>query len=97
MLDYLGYKNYFYRNVLLDRVVHNTTLIISTIKKLVMKADLINPFLADGPILYLLKTPKNQCFVGVFRVYKMQTLELCKITRKNEQIFIDILLISNHS
>ena len=35
---------------------------------------LINPFLANIPILYPLKTPENQRFCGVFRGYKMETL-----------------------
>ena len=34
----------------------------------------INPFPADVPILYPLKTLENQRFSGVFRVYKMGTL-----------------------
>ena len=34
----------------------------------------INPFLANIPILYSLKTPENQSFSGVFRGYKMGTL-----------------------
>ena len=33
-----------------------------------------NPFLANVPILYPLKTPENQRFSGVFRGYKMKTL-----------------------
>ena len=33
-----------------------------------------NPFLANVPILYPLKTPENQKFSGVFRGYKMETL-----------------------
>ena len=33
-----------------------------------------NPFLANAPILYSLKTPENQKFSGVFRGYKMGTL-----------------------
>ena len=35
---------------------------------------ILNPFLANVPILYLLKTPENQRFPGVFRRYKMGTL-----------------------
>ena len=35
---------------------------------------LLNPFLANIPILYPLKTPENQRLSGVFRGYKMQTL-----------------------
>ena len=33
----------------------------------------LNPFLANVPILYPLKTPENQRFFGVFRRYKMGT------------------------
>ena len=33
-----------------------------------------NPFLANLPILYPLKTLENQRFSGVFRGYKMETL-----------------------
>ena len=35
---------------------------------------LVNPFLANVPILYPLKTPENQRFSDVFRGYKMGTL-----------------------
>ena len=35
---------------------------------------LFNPFLANVPILYPLKTPENLWFSGVFRGYKMGTL-----------------------
>ena len=34
----------------------------------------LNPFLANGPILYPLKTPVNQRFSGILRRYKMGTL-----------------------
>ena len=37
--------------------------------------ELINPFLANVPILYALKTPENQRFSGVFRGYKMRALD----------------------
>ena len=36
--------------------------------------ELINPFLANVPILYTLKTPENQRFSGVFRGYKTRAL-----------------------
>ena len=36
--------------------------------------EYFNPFLANVPILYPLKTPQNQGFSGVFRGYKMGTL-----------------------
>ena len=39
-----------------------------------MVDQLLNPFLANVPILYPLKTPENQRFSGVFRWYKMGTL-----------------------
>ena len=35
---------------------------------------MVNPFLANVPILYPLKTPENQKFSGVFRGHKMGTL-----------------------
>ena len=35
--------------------------------------NLFNPFLANVPILYHLKTPKNLWFSSVFRRYKMGT------------------------
>ena len=34
-----------------------------------------NPFLANGPILYSLKTPENLWFFGVFRGYEMETFD----------------------
>ena len=34
----------------------------------------LNPFLANVPILYPLKTPENLWFSGVFRGYKIGTL-----------------------
>ena len=34
----------------------------------------LNPFLVKVSILYLLKTPENQRFFGVFRGYKMGIL-----------------------
>ena len=34
----------------------------------------LNPFLANIPILYPLKTPENLWFSGVFRRYEMGTL-----------------------
>ena len=36
--------------------------------------DYLNPFLADDPILYPLKTPQKLYFSGVFKGYKMGTL-----------------------
>ena len=36
---------------------------------------MFNPFLVNVPILYPLKTPENLWFSGVFRGYKMGTLE----------------------
>ena len=38
------------------------------------KILLINPFQANVPILYPLKTPENQRLSGVFRGYKIETL-----------------------
>ena len=36
--------------------------------------SVLNPFLANVPILYPLRTPENFWFSGVFRGYKMGTL-----------------------
>ena len=36
--------------------------------------NIVNPFLANDPILYPLKTPENQRFSSVFREYKIATL-----------------------
>ena len=36
--------------------------------------NFLNPYLANVPILYPLKTPENQSFSDVFRGYKMETL-----------------------
>ena len=41
----------------------------------------INPFLANFPILYPLKTPENLWFSGVFREYKMGTLARNRLKR----------------
>ena len=41
-----------------------------------------NPFLANAPILYLLKTPENLWFSGVLRGYKMGTLARNGISEK---------------
>ena len=38
------------------------------------KKSVLNPFLANVPILYPLKTPENLWFSEVFRGYKMGTL-----------------------
>ena len=38
------------------------------------KPIVVNPFLANAPILYPLKTAENFWFSGVFRGYKMETL-----------------------
>ena len=45
---------------------------MSVLKKNV--AFFINPFLANVPILYPLKTPENLWFSGVFMGHKMGTL-----------------------
>ena len=34
--------------------------------------SLVNPFMANVPILYPLKTPQNQKFFGVFRGFKLE-------------------------
>ena len=53
----------------------NRGLWIKIIEKIgITLRGLINPFLANVPILYPLKTPENQKFSGVFRGYKIWTL-----------------------
>ena len=39
-----------------------------------MNLELLNPFQANVPILYPLKTPENLWFSGVFSGVKMETL-----------------------
>ena len=39
-----------------------------------LQIHIVNPILANVPILYPLKTPENQRFSGVFKGYKMGTL-----------------------
>ena len=39
-----------------------------------LQIHIVNPILANVPILYPLKTPENQRFPGIFRGYKMGTL-----------------------
>ena len=41
----------------------------------------INPFPANVPILYPLKTPENHKFSGVFRRYKMGTITRNMLTK----------------
>ena len=47
-------------------------------------ANAINPFLANVPISYPLKTPENLWFSGVFRGYEMGTL-----TRNGLRIYLE--------
>ena len=42
--------------------------------KIDSQMDKINPFPADNPILYPLKTPESPWFSGVFKGYKMGAL-----------------------
>ena len=49
-----------------------TTIMQQDIKNII--EELINPFLANVPILYTLKTPENLWFSGVFRGYKTRAL-----------------------
>ena len=42
--------------------------------KNIYNSEKINPFLANAPILYPLKTPENERFSDVFRGYKLGTL-----------------------
>ena len=50
----------------------------------------INPFLANVPILYPLKTPENQRFSGVFRAYKMGTLALSLVWSVEEDMKLSL-------
>ena len=50
---------------------------------------MFNPFLANVPILYPLKTPENQRFSGVFREHKMGILarnELRSLVEKFDKL-----------
>ena len=46
---------------------------MQVLTKNIYNSEKINPFLANVPILYPLKTPENQRF-SVFRRYKLGTL-----------------------
>ena len=48
---------------------------------------LINPFLANVPILYPLKTPENLWLFGVFRGYKMGTLARNRLTCSRDYLY----------
>ena len=47
---------------------------------IVLKISVINPFMANVPVLYTLKTPENLWFSGVFREYKMEILARIGLT-----------------
>ena len=47
---------------------------MQVLTKNIYNSEKINPFLANAPILYPLKTPENQRFSDVFRGYKLGTL-----------------------
>ena len=47
----------------------------------------MNPFLANFPILYLLKTTENQRFSGVFRGFKMGTSAKYELNLKTKDVF----------
>ena len=51
---------------------------------------LINPFLANIPILHTLKTPENQSFSDVFRGYKIGTVAKKWGKRNHDKIWMDI-------
>ena len=57
---------------------YSTTKWVKVIKngpcKISERQHLLNPFLANIPILYPLKTPENRWFSGVFKGYKIGTL-----------------------
>ena len=50
----------------------------------------LNPFLANVPFFYLLKTPENLWFSGVFRGYKIGTLARNGLKRSNGLIRLEI-------
>ena len=54
-----------------------------------MKMD-FNPFLANVPILYPLKTPENQRFSGVFRGYKIGTLARNGLMQGKKKLNLEI-------
>ena len=47
---------------------------MQVLTKNIYNSEKINPFLANVPILYPLKTPENRRFSDVFRGYKLGTL-----------------------
>ena len=51
---------------------------------------LINPFLANIPILHTLKTLENQSFSDVFRGYKIGTVAKKWGKRNHDKIWMDI-------
>ena len=56
-----------------------------------------NPFLANVPISYSLKTPGNLWFSSVFREYKMGTLARIGLIAEEEESFLLLSNISQHS
>ena len=46
--------------------------------------SIINLFLVNVTNLYPLKTPENPRFSGVFRIYKMRTLAIIVLLRKQQ-------------
>ena len=51
-----------------------------------LKSRRVNLFLANGPILYPLKTPENLWLSGVFRGYKMGTLGRDRLKKRRQSI-----------
>ena len=63
-------------NINIDSIIPYITSISysSMLTKNIYNSEKINPFLANAPILYPLKTPENERFSDVFRGYKLGTL-----------------------
>ena len=63
-------------NINIDSIIPYITSISysSMLTKNIYNSEKSNPFLANAPILYPLKTPENERFSDVFRGYKLGTL-----------------------
>ena len=56
----------------------------------------LNPFQANAPILYPLKTSENLWFSGVFRGYKMGTLARNGLITENVLVILNELAIMSN-
>ena len=59
-------KNWVASNVIILKQIENIKMSSQC------STSLVNPFMANVPILYPLKTPQNQKFFGVFRGFKLE-------------------------